>query len=203
MTISEPQLLDALNRTPFVDSTELALMLGEPHATVHRVLVSLLADGIAGRVSHGHRPLAVEPEIPPDGPGRRRSRLGARLCHALGLCAGLPHVQGVADAAHPQDGRGGQRLPTRSLDVPRHRRPPVSLGVPPQGALRRHHHPPRRPQLRRGAPGPCPAAPVPLRPAEGHRAVRPRASSRHRADACAQHMGAAKDGEVLPQQRSP
>ncbi len=53
MTLSERQLLDALSRTPFVDSTELAGILGEPHATVHRALADLLADGIAGRVSHG------------------------------------------------------------------------------------------------------------------------------------------------------
>ncbi len=38
---------------PFIDSVELALILGEPHSTVHRVLTDLLADGIAGRASHG------------------------------------------------------------------------------------------------------------------------------------------------------
>ena len=43
MAILERQMLDALSRTPFVDSTELALILGEPHATVHRALVDLLA----------------------------------------------------------------------------------------------------------------------------------------------------------------
>ncbi len=53
MAHSERNLLDALSRMPFVDSTELALILGEPHATVHRRLSDLLADGIAGRVSHG------------------------------------------------------------------------------------------------------------------------------------------------------
>ena len=53
MALSERQLLDTLSRTPFVDSTELALILGEPHATVHRTLADLLAEGIAGRVSHG------------------------------------------------------------------------------------------------------------------------------------------------------
>ena len=53
MALSDRQLLDALSRTPFVDSTELVLILGEPHATVHRALSDLLADGIAGRVSHG------------------------------------------------------------------------------------------------------------------------------------------------------
>ena len=53
MAISERQLLDALSGTPFVDSTELAGILGEPHATVHRSLASLLAERIVGRVSHG------------------------------------------------------------------------------------------------------------------------------------------------------
>ena len=53
MALSDQQLLDALSRTPFGNSTELALVLGEPHATVHRTLTSLLADGIVGRVSHG------------------------------------------------------------------------------------------------------------------------------------------------------
>ena len=47
------QLLDALSRMPFIDSSELAGILGEPHATVHRELTGLLADGIAGRISHG------------------------------------------------------------------------------------------------------------------------------------------------------
>ena len=47
------QLLDALSRMPFIDSAELAGVLGEAHATVHRALTGLLADGIVGRVSHG------------------------------------------------------------------------------------------------------------------------------------------------------
>ena len=53
MALSDRQLLDSLARTPFVDSTELAGILGDPHATVHRWLSDLLAEGIAGRVSHG------------------------------------------------------------------------------------------------------------------------------------------------------
>ena len=53
MAITNRQLLDALSQTPFIDSTELALILGKPHATVHRALGSLLADSIARRVSHG------------------------------------------------------------------------------------------------------------------------------------------------------
>ena len=53
MVLSDRQILDFLSRTPFVDSTELAGILGEPHATVHRALAGLLAEGIVGRVSHG------------------------------------------------------------------------------------------------------------------------------------------------------
>ena len=53
MALTDRQLLDSLSRTPFVDSAELARILGEPHATVHRALGNLLADGIVGRASHG------------------------------------------------------------------------------------------------------------------------------------------------------
>ena len=53
MSLSDRQLLDALSRMPFIESTELALILGEPHATVHRALTGLLAEGIAERVNHG------------------------------------------------------------------------------------------------------------------------------------------------------
>ena len=53
MAFSERQIFHSLSRMPFVDSAEMALILGEPHATVHRTLTSLLADGIAGRESHG------------------------------------------------------------------------------------------------------------------------------------------------------
>ena len=53
MRLSKRQLLDALSRMPFIESTELALILGEPYATVHRHLTSLLADGIVRRVTHG------------------------------------------------------------------------------------------------------------------------------------------------------
>ena len=53
MSLSERKLLNALSRTPFVDSMELAGVLGEPHATIHRNLSDLLTDGIVGRVSHG------------------------------------------------------------------------------------------------------------------------------------------------------
>ena len=144
-----------------------------------------------------HRPPAVEPEIPPDGQRHRRSRLGARPRHAFGIRAGLPHVQGVADATHPPDGRGGRRLPTRRLDVSRDPLPSVARGVPPQEPLRLHDHPPRWPRLRRGAPGPGPAAPFPLRPSEGHSRVRLYAPPRHRSNPGSERVGRETDGEVL------
>ena len=159
MAIPERQLLDALSRTPFIDPAELARILGEPHATVHRTLVDLLAEGIVGRVSHGTTHL----------PSSHRYHLTARASVKLlessasrrprNSC-GPTRVQGVADAAHPPDGRGGQRLPTRRIDVLRHRWAQVPRGVPPQRALPCHHHPPRRPQLRCRAPGDWPCGAV-------------------------------------------
>ena len=53
MAFTDRQLLDSLSRMPFIDSTELAGILSEAHATVHHALTGLLADGNAGRVSHG------------------------------------------------------------------------------------------------------------------------------------------------------
>ena len=53
MALTERQLFDALSRMPFIDSAELAGILGEPHTTVHRFLTDMLADGIVGRMSHG------------------------------------------------------------------------------------------------------------------------------------------------------
>ena len=53
MAFSRERILDALARLPFIDAGELALVLGEPLATVHRALSALLKDGLAGRVSHG------------------------------------------------------------------------------------------------------------------------------------------------------
>ena len=53
MAFSRERILDALARLPFIDAGELALVLGEPLATVHRALTNLLADSLAQRVSHG------------------------------------------------------------------------------------------------------------------------------------------------------
>jgi len=53
MTFSRERILDALAGLPFIDIGELALLLGQPPATVHRALTGLLQDGLAQRVSHG------------------------------------------------------------------------------------------------------------------------------------------------------
>ena len=78
MALSNQQLLDALSRTPFVDSTEMALILGEPHATVHRTLADLLAEGIVGRASHGtaHLPSSQRYYLTAQGVGEAAWTLG-------------------------------------------------------------------------------------------------------------------------------
>ncbi len=53
MSVSDQELLHHLSLMPLIDAGELALILGEPLATVHRALTALLKDGLAGRVSHG------------------------------------------------------------------------------------------------------------------------------------------------------
>ncbi len=78
MALSDRQLLDALSRTPFIDSTELAGILGEPHATVHRSLSNLLAEGIVGRASHGtaHLPSSQRYHLTAQGVGEAAWVLG-------------------------------------------------------------------------------------------------------------------------------
>ena len=53
MSISDQDLLHHLSRMPLVDTAELAMITGEAHVAMHRGLACLLAQGIAGRVSHG------------------------------------------------------------------------------------------------------------------------------------------------------
>ena len=53
MSVSDQELLHHLSRMPFVDTAELAMILGEAHVAIHRDLTGLLSEGIAGRVSHG------------------------------------------------------------------------------------------------------------------------------------------------------
>ena len=56
-------MLDAVAQMPFVDTLELAVVLGEVHAMVHRTLSGLLADGIAVRVNIGTVHLGVERRV--------------------------------------------------------------------------------------------------------------------------------------------
>ena len=77
MALSERQLLlDSLSRMPFIDSAELAGILGESHATAHRALTALLADGIAGRGIHG------TPQLP-------SSQRYYLTSHGIGEAAGI------------------------------------------------------------------------------------------------------------------
>ncbi|MDE2837952.1 MAG: GH3 auxin-responsive promoter family protein [Chloroflexota bacterium] len=63
---------------PFVDTLELAVILGEAYATMHRALSGLLADGIAGRVNHGtvHLPTSARWFLTAEGIGEAADRLG-------------------------------------------------------------------------------------------------------------------------------
>ena len=163
--------MHSLSPMPFIDTAELAGVLGEPHATVHRGLAGLLADGIVGRVSHGAAQL----------PSSQRYYLTA---NGIGEAAGFLGFATPSDfvRAYPISREWlallirrmdavGRRLPARRVTLPWHQRPSFPRGVLPPGPLRRHHHPPRRAQLRRGPPGPGPAAPVPLRSAESYSGV--------------------------------
>ena len=78
MPLSDRQLLHHLSRMPFVDSAELARILGEAHATIHRALTGLLADGIVVRVSHGtaHLPSSQRYHLTAQGIGEAAQLLG-------------------------------------------------------------------------------------------------------------------------------
>ena len=78
MALSERRLLDSLSRMPFIDAEELALVLGEPLATVHRALRGMLTDGIVGRVSQGtaHLPSSQRYYLTAKGIGEAAETLG-------------------------------------------------------------------------------------------------------------------------------
>ena len=152
---------------PFIDAAELADILGEAHATVHRALTGLLDDGIVGRVSHAtaHLPSSGRYYLTTYGINEAAGILGfdtpsdfvrAYPVAREWLALLIRRMDAVATiyrlAASVSPGIG-----SRHSQVEFHRR----------GGLRRHHHALRRPQFRRGPPGPCLAPPFPLRPAEG------------------------------------
>ena len=78
MALSDRQLLDSLSGMPFVGTAELAGIMGDPHATVHRSLTGLLAQGIIGRVSHGtaHLPSSQRYYLTAKGIGEAAGVLG-------------------------------------------------------------------------------------------------------------------------------
>ena len=78
MAFSREHILDALARLSFIDAGELALVLGEPLATVHRALTALLQDGLAQRVSHGtaHLPSSYRYYLTRTGIGEAADVLG-------------------------------------------------------------------------------------------------------------------------------
>ena len=123
MALSDRQMLQSLSRMPFVDTMELAGILGEPLARPSTARwPGLLAKGIVGRVSHGtaHLPSSQRYYLT----AQRHQRGYPTMLgfdDALGLRAGVPRVQGVVDAADPPNGRGGRR----STVLPPHS-PPAS-----------------------------------------------------------------------------
>ena len=173
MPFSDRQMLDFLGRMPFMDSAELAGILGEPHATVHRWLAGLLADGIVGRVSHGTTQL----------PSSQRYYLTA---NGIGEAAGFLGFATPSDfvRAYPVS-REWLALLIRRMDaVPAVYRLAASLS-PGINGLRSHVEFHRRGRfdatitLHDGRsfgvvrqPGPGSAAPVALRPTESHCGVR-------------------------------
>ena len=203
MALSDRPLLDALSRTPFIDSAELGLILGEPHATVHRALADLLAEGIVGRVSHGTAHL----------PSSQRYYLTAN---------GIREAAGILGFATPSDfvraypvSREWLALLIRRMDaVASVYRLAASLS-PGTGSRRSHVEFHRRGRfdatitLHDGRsfgvvrPGTGSAAPVTLRPAEGHSGVRLHAPPRSHSDPDAQRLGGEADGEVLHKPESP
>ena len=72
------QTLRYLASMSFIDTAELAGILGEAHTTVHRALTGLLADGIVGRVSHGtaHLPSSQRYHLTAQGIGEAAWVLG-------------------------------------------------------------------------------------------------------------------------------
>ena len=76
MAVSDRQWLGALSRTPFIDSTELALILGEPHTTVHRALSTYWRTAAPGGRATAHLPSSNRYSRRPRASERRLGFLG-------------------------------------------------------------------------------------------------------------------------------
>ena len=120
MALSDRHLLNTLSRTPFIDSTELAGILGEPHSTVHRALTGLLAEGVVGRVSHGttHLPSSQRCFITANGLREATNVLDSDI--PSDYVRAYPEVEGVAHAPPATDGRSSLCLSPRIRHLPRH-----------------------------------------------------------------------------------
>ncbi len=183
---------------PFIDTAELAGILGEAPATVHRALTGLLTDSIVGRVSHGtaHLPSSQRYHLTANG-----IREAAR---ALGFETSSDFVR-----AYPVS-REWLALLIRRMDaVAAVYRIAASLS-PGIDGLRSHVEFHRRGRfdatitLHDGRTfgvvrqqGPGPAAPVALRPAESHSGVRLHPPPRHRSNSGSERVGRETDDEVL------
>ena len=102
----DPYILDALSRMPFVETAELAMILGEAHTPIHRGP----SEGMVGRVSHGSAHLSLS---------RRYSQTAKGISKAAGvlgfdmpsdLVRAYPVSREWAGAADTPDGRCGLRL---------------------------------------------------------------------------------------------
>ncbi len=191
MVFSRARILDALARLSFIDAGELALLLGEPLATVHGALSALLKDGLAQRVSHGTAHLPSSHRYCLTGEGI------AEAAKVLGFDTPSEFVR-----AYPAS-RQWLTLLLRRMDAVAsvdRLAASVSPGVDGLQALVEFHRRGRFDAVitlhngrsfgvvRQGA---SPPAPLPLRPAPGHRRVSLHPPSLRSADPSAQPLGAA------------
>ena len=196
MSLSDQQLTHSLSQMPFVDTAELAGVLGEPHATVHRGLAGLLTDGIVGRVSHGtaHLPSSQRYCLTANGIRQAAELLGfgtpsnfvraypisrewlALLIRRMDAVAAVyrlaaalsPGIDGLR--SHVEFHRRGRFDATITLHDGR------TFGVVRQGLA---------------------LAPITLRPSQSHRRVRLQAPFQHDPDPDPKRLGAEADDEVF------
>ena len=97
--LSNRQLLHSLGRMPFVDTTEVAGILSEAPATIHRGLTGLPTDGIAGPVSHGtaHLPSSWRYHLTAKGVGEAARTLSFETSSDFVCAYPIPWLQMVVE----------------------------------------------------------------------------------------------------------